>query len=70
MAEISLPPHEAVDEDMSALTALRRAAKEALELARRTNTPCWVMVDGQIVDARFLPENQSVTVAVEATPVE
>lgn len=30
--------------------ALRRAAKSALALARRTKTPCYVMIDGQIVD--------------------
>ena len=29
---------------------LRRAAKAALALARKTKTPCFVMRDGQIVD--------------------
>jgi hypothetical protein len=33
-----------------ALKALRRAAKRALELARRTGTPCYVMENGRIVD--------------------
>ena len=33
-----------------ALAALRRAAKSALELARRTGTPAYVLVDGKIVD--------------------
>ena len=32
------------------LRALRLAAQDALELARRTNTPCYVMGDGKIVD--------------------
>jgi hypothetical protein len=30
--------------------ALRRAAKSALMLARQTNTPCYVVKDGKIVD--------------------
>jgi hypothetical protein len=30
--------------------ALTRAAKQALALARRTGTPCWVMRDGKLVD--------------------
>lgn len=30
--------------------ALRRAAKSALTLARRTKTPCYVVQEGQIVD--------------------
>ena len=38
-----------------ALAALKRAAKAALELARQTNTPCWVMVGDKIVDATKLP---------------
>jgi hypothetical protein len=33
-----------------ALKALRRAAKRALELARLTGTPCYVLRGGQIVD--------------------
>lgn len=33
-----------------ALAALRRSAKAALELARRTGTPCFVRKDGEIVD--------------------
>ena len=33
-----------------ALAALRRAAKASLELALRTGTPHYVMVDGKIVD--------------------
>jgi hypothetical protein len=36
------------------LAALKRAAKEAIELARRTGTSAWVMVNGQIVDATKL----------------
>jgi len=30
--------------------ALKRAARRALETARRTGTPCYVMKDGKIVD--------------------
>ena len=33
-----------------ALKALRRAAKKALELARQTGTPCYVLGNGRIVD--------------------
>jgi len=36
------------------LPALRRAAKTAIELARRTGTPAWIMVDGKLVDATKL----------------
>ena len=35
--------------------ALRRAAKAALRLAQETGTPCWVMVDGKIVDLNARP---------------
>ena len=31
--------------------ALRRAARQAVELARRTGTPAWVLKDGKLVDA-------------------
>jgi hypothetical protein len=37
-----------------ALAAIRRAAQDAIDLARRTNTPAWVMVNGKIVDATKL----------------
>jgi len=30
--------------------ALRRAAKRALELGRKTGTPVWVMQDGKLVN--------------------
>lgn len=33
-----------------ALPALKRAARRALELARQTGTPCWVLRDGRMVD--------------------
>jgi hypothetical protein len=36
--------------DPPELIALRRAAKKALELARMTGTPAYVMIDGKIVD--------------------
>ena len=45
-----------------ALAALKRSAKQALELARQTNTPCWIMVGDKIVDATKLPrESQEKT---------
>jgi hypothetical protein len=34
-----------------ALRALRRAAKRAVELGRRTGTPAYVLENGRIVDA-------------------
>jgi hypothetical protein len=34
-----------------ALKALRRSAKKAVELARTTGTPAYVMENGKIVDA-------------------
>jgi hypothetical protein len=33
-----------------ALIALRRAAKKAVELARRTHTPAYVLENGKVVD--------------------
>ncbi len=36
--------------DPPALIALRRAAKNALKLAKQTGTPCYVMKDGKIID--------------------
>jgi len=33
-----------------ALRALERAGQNALELARRTGTPCYVMKNGKVVD--------------------
>jgi len=39
------------DRDLAgSMAALKRAAKEALAIARRTGTPCWVMRDGKMVD--------------------
>ncbi|MEQ1902702.1 MAG: hypothetical protein ABL888_00785 [Pirellulaceae bacterium] len=34
-----------------ALAALKRASQQALELARQTKTPAWVIEDGKLVDA-------------------
>lgn len=34
-----------------ALAALKRASQQALELARQTKTPAWVMEGDEIVDA-------------------
>lgn len=36
--------------EFPALIALRRAAKKALEIARQTGTPAYVLQDGKIVD--------------------
>jgi hypothetical protein len=38
-----------------ALKALRRSAKRAIELARRTGTPAYVLRNGRIVDAAKHP---------------
>ncbi len=39
------------DADMQrSLPALRRAARRALEIAKLTGTPCYVMKDGKIVN--------------------
>jgi len=35
---------------LGALPALKRAAANALNLARQTKTPCYVLKDGKIVD--------------------
>ncbi len=37
--------------EFPALVALRRAAKKAMELARQTGTPAYVLEGGRIVDA-------------------
>ena len=50
------------------LAALKRAAQEALELARRTNTPCYVMKGGHIVDIAATPER--IYTESEETPSE
>ncbi len=34
-----------------ALAALKRASQQALEVARQTNTPAWVMEGDKLVDA-------------------
>lgn len=33
-----------------AAVALKRAARQALALSLQSGTPCWVMVDGKMVD--------------------
>lgn len=38
--------------------ALRRAAKAAQTLARKTKTPCYVWQDGQIVDITAVRRNR------------
>lgn len=38
--------------------ALRRAAKAAQTLARKTKTPCYVWKDGQIVDLTAVRRNR------------
>jgi hypothetical protein len=39
----------------AALAALKRAAKQALELARQTKTPAWVLEGDKLVDATKRP---------------
>ena len=40
-----------IDSDLAGVDkALKRAAKSAHTLARQTNTPCYVVKDGEIVD--------------------
>jgi hypothetical protein len=41
---------EAMSHQPPALIALRRAAKKAVEFARRTHTPAYVLENGKIVD--------------------
>ena len=41
-----------------ALAALKRAAKYALELARQTKTPCWVMEGDKLVELTQIPEKK------------
>jgi diaminopimelate decarboxylase len=39
------------DRDIAgSMAALKRAARQALALARRTGTPCWVLRAGKLVD--------------------
>lgn len=40
------------------LAALERAAKKAVELARRTGTPAYVLRNGKIVDAARPPRGK------------
>ena len=47
--------------------ALRRAAKVALALARKTKTPCYVMRDGRIVD---IAKRQSRVVPKKLVPAK
>ena len=42
-------------EEPAALAALKRSAKKALELARQTGTPAYVLEDGAIVDLAKRP---------------
>jgi hypothetical protein len=45
--------------DPPALIALRRAAKEAIAIARLTNTPAYVLREGRIVDAAKRPAKKT-----------
>uniref|UniRef100_C6E7S8 Uncharacterized protein n=1 Tax=Geobacter sp. (strain M21) TaxID=443144 RepID=C6E7S8_GEOSM len=40
---------------LGSMQALKRSAASALKLARQTNTPCYVMKDGKIVDIAARP---------------
>ncbi|MCA9163424.1 MAG: hypothetical protein R3C99_24010 [Pirellulaceae bacterium] len=52
-------PPEKFTKASPALKALRRAAKQALALARQTGTPCWVMDDdGKIIDIAKRPDEK------------
>ena len=49
------------DADMAyAEIALQRAARKALELGRRTQTPVWVVRDGALVDLAAEEQNENV----------
>lgn len=37
-------------EQLGSIAAIERAALRARELARQTNTPCYVLRDGRVVD--------------------
>jgi len=43
---------------LGSATALKRAAANALKLARKTRTPCYVFEDGKIVDATQRPSRK------------
>lgn len=45
------PSSAQADKDPAALQALRRAAKQAVAVARQTGTPAYVLEKGQVVDA-------------------
>ena len=45
------PPATHRKPELAALAALKRAAKNAIELARRTGTPAYVLKDGKVIDA-------------------
>ncbi len=47
-----------------ALKALRRAAKKAVELARLTGTPAYVLQNGRIVDVAKRPRKTRKAVAM------
>ncbi len=48
---MSRRPKMPINEELAGIdAALRRAAKAALLLARKTKTPCYIWKDGQIVD--------------------
>lgn len=49
-----------LNEELSGMdAALRRAAKTALALARKTKTPCYIWKDGQIVDIAASPRKRN-----------
>jgi hypothetical protein len=68
-AKKSLP----TDPDLiGADAALKRAAKAAHTLARKTNTPCYIWKDGQIVDlmkqGRRGTKREEITVTISESP--
>ena len=44
-----------------ALAALKRASLAAIELAKQTKTPAWIMIGNKLVDATKLPQNRKKT---------
>ncbi len=53
---------------VNADAALQRAARNALELAVRTGTPCWVLRDGNIVDIAAEAAATGSLIAAEPKP--
>jgi hypothetical protein len=55
---MSARPKKPLESKMGVSSALKRAAKDALELARCTRTPCYVMEGNKIVDIAKRPRKK------------